>query len=1207
MKFIEHADSIPNEILEAQQNNKLVIFVGAGVSVAPPSNLPDFVKLAQKLALGSSLNLEIDPNGKSKEPVDRFLGRLEDTRPQSLHWLQEQIATCFKEVTEPNELHKNILRLFGLKNIKIITTNFDNLLSIAAKQLQLDIKTYCAPALPLGDNFDGIVYLHGCINDEPKNLVATDKSFSQAYLCKGWASRFILDVFSNYTVLFIGYSYDDTVLNYLTRGIVSKDIYAIIPNGHVQDWQHLGIKTIKYNNDSGKHENIQLLLTEWGNYSNSNILDETSKIEKLAKQSPKNLDEFGISYIKEHIFLESYRVKLFLKNTSYTNDWLKWFDDNDFLKRIFYPNPKIILTEIDKEIINWFAEHFLEDENLYLKTPFGENDGIVQELLSKYNYLASDDLVWEVSRFFYDKINSGNIYATWVNIILNSTIAKENSTVYLANHLITCLKNGYKVPAIMLFEFLLDVNLNYRSNQIELNIKDYWLNKSDLKNTTDFFKDYSKKLAPILTKSLFKASYLLRNYYKQAQDSSHLSWNRLSIEVRNDEDHYDKDVNNIINLLLDCLDFLLEKDIDLARTYIIQYLESDIIVLNRIGIYGLYSCKIMNPNNVLNLFLDKEWLFNINLKHEVRHFLRLNYKSLEKPSKEKFIKVLSKSIEKKEYSEYLDIARFLRYIHDNESNANCPLLNKYYNQIKEKLDYPIDSIERDLDSHSWSMGVGGLVNHTWKISPEELLSWDISDINILNGLLEVKGSELIEDKIVGDSRDGVLEAVTKAVKEDINWGIKLTENLIKNNFKNCDLYNAIFRGFRDAEYNDELFEQQINHIFTLINSNLQFDDFDKYNTYSLNNFIEKILQNKKEKLFSANLVSTIKQALIAIWNAQNIEKDLSDDTFQQAINTIEGEAVSNLLRLLWIEYKNSNENVDVFNSFYAEFFENEIINITTFKAKMGLSILSNRIYFLHCFNKEWTENKLITKMDIDNPMAFIIWDGFLISSPQFPKAFIDATIEYFNKVIASFNTNFISKYKDRFCDFYLLMFISSLLFSNEDMNKFKIHDLVNKLSENELNHWYHNIADRLEDKVVKDNIELVHEWLWRYWSERILITSNPIEKGCWLNLILALQEDFPTCLEIIKRTNYEAFDEWIFYELKKSEIVKKYPKEVIEFLDHIVNDTSKNSIQYRFSELKAIIEKTMEQNKDSSYLNSLLSKLVKYGQSWAIELLRGSN
>ena len=39
-----------------------------------------------------------------------------------------------------------------------------------------------------------------------KDMVLTDADFGRAYLTEGWAQRFLVDVFREFTVLFIGYS-----------------------------------------------------------------------------------------------------------------------------------------------------------------------------------------------------------------------------------------------------------------------------------------------------------------------------------------------------------------------------------------------------------------------------------------------------------------------------------------------------------------------------------------------------------------------------------------------------------------------------------------------------------------------------------------------------------------------------------------------------------------------------------------------------------------------------------------------------------------------------------------------------------------------------------------------------------------------------------------------------------------------------------------
>ena len=40
----------PNQILDAIQNDKLVVFAGAGASAGKPTDLPGFYKLTEKIA-----------------------------------------------------------------------------------------------------------------------------------------------------------------------------------------------------------------------------------------------------------------------------------------------------------------------------------------------------------------------------------------------------------------------------------------------------------------------------------------------------------------------------------------------------------------------------------------------------------------------------------------------------------------------------------------------------------------------------------------------------------------------------------------------------------------------------------------------------------------------------------------------------------------------------------------------------------------------------------------------------------------------------------------------------------------------------------------------------------------------------------------------------------------------------------------------------
>ncbi len=71
----------------------------------------------------------------------------------------------------------------------------------------------------LGELFKGLAYIHGNVEQEKEALILTDGDFGRAYLTEGWARRFLVDLFSNYTVLFVGYSHNDPVMKYLATGL----------------------------------------------------------------------------------------------------------------------------------------------------------------------------------------------------------------------------------------------------------------------------------------------------------------------------------------------------------------------------------------------------------------------------------------------------------------------------------------------------------------------------------------------------------------------------------------------------------------------------------------------------------------------------------------------------------------------------------------------------------------------------------------------------------------------------------------------------------------------------------------------------------------------------------------------------------------------------------------------------------------------------
>ena len=147
--------NFPNEIIEAIRNNNLVVFAGAGASVDAPTSLPNFEDLAEKIAEGTGEILE------DNDTCEAFLGYLKskdiDVNKQAAELLS---GTCLKH----NQTHEAIIDLFvDPSQIRIVTTNYDQMFEQVVESRGLCIPVYNAPALPLGNDVISIIQIIWCL------------------------------------------------------------------------------------------------------------------------------------------------------------------------------------------------------------------------------------------------------------------------------------------------------------------------------------------------------------------------------------------------------------------------------------------------------------------------------------------------------------------------------------------------------------------------------------------------------------------------------------------------------------------------------------------------------------------------------------------------------------------------------------------------------------------------------------------------------------------------------------------------------------------------------------------------------------------------------------------------------------------------------------------------------------------------------------
>jgi len=343
-----HGVDFPTTLLDAQHAGNLVVFAGAGVSMPSPSDYPNFSKLADRVAGGAYTR-------ESKEPDDRFLGRMAEN-----HVLVHKAVRDILDdpASQPNDLHRFLLRLFpATVGIRLVTTNFDSHFTTAAQELFTGaVETYYAPALPLGRDFQGLVYLHGSVVKEPGRMVLTDSDFGRAYLTEGWATRFLQELFSHYTVLFVGYSHRDPVVQYLARGLPSHQLgrrYALSPGKDADHWRFLGIEPLTYPSRPApdSHGALRDSLERWVEVAEFGMLDWEQRIRTIV-EAPPSLDAEDLDFVTQA--LTTVATAQFVTRHARSPEWLSWMEGQEVFQSLFQTGRPV--SEVAQSVAWWFAD-----------------------------------------------------------------------------------------------------------------------------------------------------------------------------------------------------------------------------------------------------------------------------------------------------------------------------------------------------------------------------------------------------------------------------------------------------------------------------------------------------------------------------------------------------------------------------------------------------------------------------------------------------------------------------------------------------------------------------------------------------------------------------------------------------------------------------------------------------------------------------------
>ena len=283
MQFVTNGPDIPDALLQAHEEGRVVFFCGAGVSY--PAGLPDFKGLVGDIYRRNGTSpKDIERAALDRGQYDATLDLLERRLPGQRLAVRRALLQALKPKLRrkgATDTHAALLRLARNREgaLRLVTTNFDRVFYAAAKRSGQAFQAHAAPMLPIPKNsrWNGLVYLHGMLPEKADDtalhrLVVTSGDFGLAYLTERWAARFVSELFRNYVVCFVGYSINDPVLRYMMDALAADrmlgevtlqawalgDCEAGQEARKTVEWEAKGVTPILYHVVAGTHDHSGL-------------------------------------------------------------------------------------------------------------------------------------------------------------------------------------------------------------------------------------------------------------------------------------------------------------------------------------------------------------------------------------------------------------------------------------------------------------------------------------------------------------------------------------------------------------------------------------------------------------------------------------------------------------------------------------------------------------------------------------------------------------------------------------------------------------------------------------------------------------------------------------------------------------------------------------------------------------------------------------
>lgn len=1103
--------NFPNQIIEAINSKKLVVFVGAGASMGKPTRLPDFEELAKLIAEGTGLDK------KQNESCEAFLGRL---KCQEINVNEKAAEILNQSKLRPNKLHKYIIQLFScVEDIKIVTTNYDDMFEkTIGKRALKNVKIFNAPALPLGNDVRGIVHIHGNVNDS-SYMVVTDEDFGKAYLSESYVSRFLVKLFESYTVLFIGYSYDDVIVRYLTRAMTKNAVYPryILIDNTEGNWEELGIEPIYY--PEKDYARLNEAINQLGIRIGRGLLEWKNSLRMIAECPPVDLSiESEVLYCLE----SDERTRILIKSI-HGKEWMKWLDDRSVFDRIFDDNNK--LTKIDIDWAEWIADEFINNQvDVILKLVYKHNNRINSKFaeilanrLDNPNIECSEADIKRIVTLIQNYIENPGIIWRLHDYVMHEDMCSIGWELFKKLY-------DYKMIPQNELTFLGEAGIEFECRFLgeRYLIKDAWEKygkKYKAYNSVSILEFAKERIESIHT------SYI----NSSAKDSDYGSFKLCYTQIEERKKHYgdDESIQLLCKIMSEVCGYISLTEGEYVKQYIRTCIQSKAVLLRRVGLKVLRESSLYSADEKFELGLSEAKLNPLFEKEQIFLLASSIFDEISRDNQEKlFEKIKNMDVRGDEQTQAYEKFNWAVWL-----NQNCrynDLVSGLIQEVKEKYPHFKErekpQVDWDFESASWS-------GDESPKTIEELYSMKVEEVIQL--LLNF--NEKSWDR---PNRDGLLFVFSKAVKGNCTWACNVATELIERECDAEDIWSYWFSGINNAEFN--LLEYL--EIFTTLENGKSFCDYNK----EVTRLLEKCIN-----LPDAKTEYTIHKAKLhaladTLWEGRKANEGMNETRLiDRCVNCSTG-----LLSTCWINMLSYEVSEGVPDE-YKERFE-RFLGKDNLEQRQSICILVGQTAYLFAKDSEWTKKHIIPFLHSEDENEFTAaWEGMAWFSRRLNVNLADSMLDIYRVAVKR-----LSSLKGEARKGFVQLYTILMIYAIENPIKFDVPQLFAVANQKDRQCFINTVNSCLQKMDEKQKNKLWNSWLKKYWKNRLSNIPCALSEEEGENMMGWLPEMgdlYPEGVEmVVSGTPIKKSGSYFWHCIEEKQIMNLYSKETVRVIKYLL-------------------------------------------------------